>query len=284
MSTPTVFSQEISLSADTQSTANAPIGVFDSGVGGISVLRALVKALPHERFVYIADSAYAPYGERSAPEVVERSHRIMQQLFTHQVKAVVIACNTATVLAVDSLRAHVNIPIVAIEPAIKPAVLASKSGVVGVLATSHTIASPSVARLCALWGQQANILLQACPGLVEQVEAGHIDSAHTQQLIRGYLTPMLVQGVDTVVLGCTHYPFLQDIMQNIAGDTVRFIDPAQAVAKELQRRLAQHLAPAQPVQSISQCDFYTTGDAAQAQHVISSLWGDTVSVQCVSLN
>jgi len=246
------------------------IGVFDSGVGGLSVLRAIHQLLPTDHLVYVADSGHAPYGDKSDAHITERTLTVGAWLARCGVKALTVACNTATVVAVQALRAQTQVPVVAIEPAIKPAVARTRSGVVGVLATQATVQSASVARLCAQYGGDARIVLQACPGWVEQVEQADLHSPQTDALLRRDVEPLLAQGVDTLVLGCTHYPFLRDTLTAIAGPNVTLIDPAEAVARELARRLdapAPHPGPRGRVQ------FLTSGDVAHVRDVISHLWG-----------
>ncbi|MFM2035520.1 MAG: MurI1: glutamate racemase [Pseudomonadota bacterium] len=263
------------------------IGVFDSGVGGLSVLREIRRLLPFEDLHYVADSAFAPYGDRSAAYIAARTRAIAQFLLTQHVKALVVACNTATSVAVDALRKHINLPIVAIEPAIKPAVGQTRSGVVGVLATRQTAGSASVSKLVAKYGQDVRILLQACPGLVEQVEKGALATPETQALLNRYITPLLNEGADTLVLGCTHYPFLTPLIQEIAGKNVQVIDPAPAVAQQLQRRLMadELLAPPdlqrEHPRATGQTAFWTSGSPEQASRVMSVLWGQPVHAQAL---
>lgn len=258
--------------------ADAPVGVFDSGVGGISVLRAIRQELPREHLLYAADSGHAPYGDRDAPFIRARVDAMTRFLLAQGAKAIVIACNTATVVAARDLRGWCPVPVVAMEPAIKPASQSTQSGVVGVLATSQTIASESVARLCESHGQHVRYLLQPCPGLVERVEQADLGSDTTRALLAGYIVPLLQQGADTLVLGCTHYPFLTALIQDIAGPSVTVIDPASAVAREVARRLGSAHRP-QASAADATTRFYTTSDAKTAQSVMSSLWGEQVLVQ-----
>ena len=256
------------------------IGVFDSGVGGLSVLRAIHAALPHEHLVYVADSGHAPYGDQSEAHITQRTLTVGHWLAEQGVKGITIACNTATVVAAKTLREQTHLPVVAIEPAIKPAVSLTRSGVVGVLATRQTVQSAAVARLVELYGADKRILLQGCPGLVEQVERADLHSAETEALLRQFITPLLEQGVDTLVLGCTHYPFLRDTIQRVAGDTVTLLDPAEAVARELVRRLTDSGSLSTSRQS-GHVQFFTSGDVAQAQVVMSHLWNAPLTVQAL---
>ena len=258
------------LHGDSTACYAGAIGVFDSGVGGLSVLRAIHHLLPTEDLIYVADSGHAPYGDKSDAHITERTLTVGAWLARCGVKALTVACNTATVVAVQALRAQTSIPVVAIEPAIKPAAALTRSGVVGVLATQATVQSASVARLCALHGGEARIVLQACPGWVEQVEQADLHSPQTEALLRRDVEPLLAQGADTLVLGCTHYPFLRDTLATIAGPGVTLIDPAEAVARELARRLGPH---GQPDHKPGRVRFLTSGDVAPVREVIAHLWG-----------
>jgi len=264
----------------TTTTFQGAIGVFDSGVGGLSVLRAIRAALPHENLVYVADSGFAPYGDQSEEHITQRTLTVGHWLAGLGVKAITIACNTATVVAAKILRDQTHLPVVAIEPAIKPAMALTRSGVVAVLATRQTVQSASVARLVALYGADKRILLQGCPGLVEQVERADLHSAETEALLRQFITPLVEQGADTLVLGCTHYPFLRDTIQRVAGEGVTLLDPAEAVARELARRLADSGGLSSQTHS-GQVQFFTSGDLAQAQSVMSHLWDARLTVQAL---
>jgi glutamate racemase len=233
------------------------IGVYDSGVGGLSVLRALKAKLPGESFTYVADCGHAPYGDRSASFVEGRARDIAGFLTRRGAKALVIACNTASVVAVQSLRERYTLPIVAMEPAIKPATQVSRSKVVLVLATSNTIRSPSVARLCSTYGADTRVILQACPGLADQVERGRFHDDVTQQLLESYLRPGLDAGADTIVLGCTHYAFLIEAIAKVAGEAVTIVEPSEAIASQLSRVLSASTALLYGTAATT--TFYTSG-------------------------
>jgi glutamate racemase len=258
-------------------TSDRPIGVFDSGVGGVSVLREIRLALPAEDLIYLADSAYTPYGDRPAAVITERSIAMLALLEREGVKAVVVACNTATGIAVDALRARFAMPIIAIEPAVKPAAARTRSGVVGVLATTQTLASERFSKLVEAHAGGVRVITQPSPGLVERVESGELSTAATRSLVEQYVRPLVASGADTIVLGCTHYPFLSTVIQEVAGPAVAVIDPAVAVAKELRRRLEAGglLASAGRVGTER---FWTTGPPAQSQAVIAQLWSSSVEV------
>jgi len=255
-----------------------PIGVFDSGVGGLSVLREIRRELPGEDLLYVADSGHAPYGDKSAQLIEARSIAIIEFLLSRHAKAVVVACNTATGAAIATLRAKFPVPIIAIEPAVKPAAASTKSGVVGVLATSRTLSSDNFTKLTARFGTDIDILVQACPGLVEQVEAGDLSGAKTRALLRQYLLPLLERKADTIVLGCTHYPFLTPLIQEIAGPSVTIIDPAAAIARELRRRLAD-TGLLSPGTHAGTERFWSSDTPEKTQPVISQLWRSDVEVQ-----
>jgi glutamate racemase len=249
-----------------------PIGVFDSGVGGLSVLHALRQELPHEQFLYVGDSGCAPYGDRSADFVVERAITITDFLVGEGAKAVVVACNTATAIAVESLRARFEVPIVAIEPAVKPAASRTRSRVIGVLATTGTLSSPNMAKLLASYGSDVEFVIQPCPGLADQVEKGELDSEETRALVKRYVRPIIDKGADILVLGCTHYPFLRPLIQEVAGPAVDVIDPATAVARELRRRL-EGAGLLNNDTGTGTERFWTTGAVEVVGPIVRQLWG-----------
>jgi glutamate racemase len=254
---------------------SAPIGVFDSGVGGLSVLREVRRELPGEDLLYVADSGYAPYGDRPKEFIRERAERIVEFFIAQGVKAIVIACNTATAVAIQTLRLQYPIILVAIEPAVKPAAGITRSGV---LATSQTLASDKFARLVAEYGKGVRIVLQASPGLMEQVEKGELDSTGTRAMVTRYVSSLVERGADTIVLGCTHYPFLLPVIRAAAGPAVFIVDPSVAVARELHRRLqAGDLLSANGGQGIEK--FWTSGLPGQVEPVVAQLWGRAVEVR-----
>ncbi len=228
-----------------------PIGVFDSGVGGLSVLRALRAELPHERFVYLADSAHAPYGERGDAYVGARTHAITQYLRAHHgIKALVVACNTATAAAIHEVRSrHTDLPLVGLEPALKPALSATRTGRVGVIGTRGTLASAKFANLLASVAGQAEFVAQPCDGLAHAIEQSvgqplpsHPDASETRALCTQHLRAMGCFGteagqIDTLVLGCTHYIFAADDLRALVGPQVRFIETGEPVARQTRRLL-----------------------------------------------
>ncbi|MCX7251492.1 MAG: glutamate racemase [Burkholderiales bacterium] len=260
-----------------------PIGVFDSGVGGLSVLREIRRALPAEALCYVADSAHAPYGERSVGYIEARSRHIIGFLQAQGAKAVVVACNTVTGLVIEHLRAAFpELPLIAIEPAVKPAAQSTHSGVIGLLATRQTVASPGLQRLLQLHASGKQVLLQACPGWVERVERGELNGAETEAAVAHYVRPLLEQGADTLVLGCTHYPFLAPLIRRLAGASVQVLDPAPAVARELARRLAA-LELLNPAAEAGSERFWTSADPQRIGPVVSALWGAPVELSGLPL-
>jgi glutamate racemase len=256
-----------------------PIGVFDSGVGGLSVLRAIRSELPSERLVYVADSGHAPYGDRPREFIESRALAILDFLLDRDVKAVVVACNTATGAAVHVIRERVTIPVIGIEPAVKPAALQTRSGVIGVLATTGTLSSPKFLDLVDRHGAGVQVLVQPCPGLAERIEAGELANEGTRALVERLVRPLLDKSADTLVLGCTHYPFVRPLIASVAGPNVTIIDPATAVARELRRRLAAVDGLHTPAQSPGAEEFWTTGDPAAVREVIAVVWGQPVEVR-----
>lgn len=249
--------------------ADRPIGVFDSGIGGLAVLQELKRELPGERFVYLADSGFAPYGDKSNQAIVERAQRCALFLLAQGAKALVIACNTATAAAVAELRAQYAIPIIGMEPGIKPAVQHTRAGKVGVLVTRGTALSEKYARLMSAYAGIAQIVTQPCPGLVERIEAGAIEHPQTYQLLADYVGPLLAQGVDTLVLGCTHYYWLRPQIQRL-NNQVQVIDTSQPVALQLRRRLAENRQLAASVQPAAVA-LWTSGERDKMYALLESL-------------
>ncbi len=258
--------------------SDRPIGVFDSGVGGLSVLREIRRELPDEDLLYVADSAHAPYGDQPLAAIEARAIAIAEFLLGRDAKALVVACNTATGAAARLLRARFAVPVIAMEPALKPAVARSRSGVVGVLATRQTLASEKFSHLVANHGG-AEVLTQACPGLVERVEAGDLEGEGTRALLAGYLEPLLSRGADTLVLGCTHYPHLAPMIRDLAGPEVQVLDSGLAVARQVRSRLAEAglLAPPRNGRDF----FWTSGQPARIRRVMERLWGAGIELRAL---
>ena len=219
----------------TESRKTAPVGVFDSGVGGLTVAREISRQLPDENIVYFGDTARVPYGSKSQNTIIRFSEQIIRFLKTKQVKAIVIACNTATAAAIDFLREkYAAIPIVGMEPAVKPACLATRTGIVGVLATERSLDGDLFRRTAARYGDGIEVLTLPGRGFVELVEADREETPEAEACVRAALEPMLARGADQIVLGCTHYPFLRSVMERVvAGRSVTILDPSPAVARRV---------------------------------------------------
>ena len=270
-----------------------PIGVFDSGVGGLSVLRALHAELPHEHFVYVADSGHAPYGERDDAHIISRSHAIANYLVAqHAIKALVVACNTATAAAIQHLRhRHPLLPIIGIEPALKPAAVLSKTGRIGVMATRGTLGSEKFKTLLGTLQDQADFVLQPCDGLADAIERD--DASKIQSISRQCMHAMGSFGnapghIDTLVLGCTHYPFVQALLQQLAGCPIQFVEGGVPVARQTRRLLTEHnklskntrttLKPENNVQ------LFTTGNGATLVGCVHRLMHFELAAQALTIN
>jgi len=247
------------------------IGVMDSGVGGLSVLHHINRLMPYENLTYVADSQYAPYGNLNAKEITERCFEVADFLITQGVKAIVVACNTATAASIRLMRAKYTIPIIGMEPAVKPATLTSKKGVIGVLATVSTLNSTQFSTLLTTYSQHVQVHTQACTGLVECIELGEIESEKTKTLLTQYCSPLINLGVDTIVLGCTHYPFVHQLIKDIVGNDVTLIDTGVAVANHLQLTL-ENQALLTPTETKPSIIIWTNNNAVNRESVIQKLW------------
>ena len=222
----------------------ATLGIFDSGSGGLSVYRELVKVLPRERFIYYSDNAHCPYGENTALYIQERARFITDFLLGKGADIIVVACNTATAAAISMLREeYPSVPFVGMEPAVKPAALGTRTGVIGVLATAGTLKGSKYLHTRGRFEDNVRIAEHVGQGFVELVEAGILDGPEAEATVRASLQPLLDEGADVVVLGCTHYPFLRPVIERIAGPGVQVIDPAPAVARQAQRLLEERGVP-----------------------------------------
>jgi glutamate racemase len=262
--------------------AEAPVGVFDSGVGGLSVLGEVSRLLPNESLLYVADCGHIPYGEKSPEFIRERCRLVADFFHRRQAKALVVACNTATVAAAAELRErYPNWPIVGMEPAVKPAAAATRSGVVGVLATTGTLQSAKFAALLDRFASDVRVVTQPCPGLVELIETGNLHSPQLRQLLAGYVEPLLAAGCDTLILGCTHYPFLRPLLAQMVPPDVILIDTGAAVARQLQRLLEQQqlLAAGPP----AEVQFWTSASPENFRNVLLQLWKKPVNVRSFDL-
>ena len=248
-----------------------PIGIFDSGVGGLSVLSAICELLPNESVVYVADQAHIPYGPRQKTQIRDFSFGITDFLLAQGAKLIVVACNTASAAALHDLRAHYpGVPFVGMEPAVKPAASITKTGKVGVLATPTTFNGDLYHALVDRFAQGIEIFQNTCPGLVEQVEQGELESPLTRAILESALEPMLAAGVDTIVLGCTHYPFVIPLIQTLTGPDVLTIDPAPAIARQTQRLLTEHGWLNQQEQH-GELELFTSGEPEELSALQSKL-------------
>jgi len=256
----------------------APIGVFDSGVGGLSVLRALRAELPSESFLYFADQGHVPYGARPLEEIQAFSEAISRFLLGRDAKLIVVACNTASAVALHPLRqTFAAIPFVGMEPAVKPAAAQTESGVVGVLATPATFQGALYASVLERFAGGVRVLQDTCPGLVAQIEAGNLTGAATRHILQSALAPMLAQGADTVVMGCTHYPFVIPLIREIGGEGLRGIDPAPAGARQARRVLRGRRLLAEGNQKAGVL-YYTSGSVDSFQVLLRQLLGEDAPV------
>ncbi|MFH1524223.1 MAG: glutamate racemase [Chloroflexota bacterium] len=259
-----------------------PIGVFDSGVGGLSVLRAIRQQMPNESMLFFADQGHVPYGPRPLEQVRRFSEAITRFLIGQGAKLIVVACNAASAAALHSLRQKFpDLSFVGMEPAIKPAAEATRSGVVGVLATPATFQGELFASVVERFASNVTLLQSVCPGLVGQIERGDLDGRDTRLILETALNPMLERGIDTVVLGCTHYPFVIPLIQEIVGPEVRVIDPAPAIARQVGRML--DLAEMRTTNSRSgMLRFFTSGEVDQFNLLLPRLFGETGEVRRIA--
>ena len=245
------------------------IGVFDSGVGGLWVLREITQRLPHQDAVYLADEAHVPYGARSLAEIRAFARAITAFLIRQGACVVVVACNTASAAALHDLRGRFEVPIVGMEPAVKPAAERTRSRHVGVIATQATFQGELFARLLERFARDTTVHTQVCPGLVERVEAGRLDDAETEALLRTCLEPLIEAGVDSLVLGCTHYPYLIPAITRVLGPGIEVIDPAPAVARQVERVLDS--TGRRALEGQGQVTYYSTGSAQEFEGKVRRL-------------
>lgn len=254
------------------------LGIFDSGVGGLSVLRCIVEEMPDASVIYVADQAHVPYGPRTLEQVRGFSEGIARFLLAKGAHVVVVACNSASAAALADLRRMFpEVRFVGMEPAVKPAAEKTRSGMVGVLATPATFQGALYASVVERFAADVELLRSTCPGLVEQIELGNLDGAATRGILNDALRPMLAQGIDTVVLACTHFPFVIPIIEEIVGDTVRVIDPAPAVARQALRLLRGDDTRRQSSRA-GDMHFFTSGEPKAFDAMLQRLLGFTGDV------
>lgn len=270
-------------------SSSGPIGIFDSGVGGLSVLRHIRTQLPTERLIYFADSGYAPYGDKPEEFVVERSFRITGFLRERNVKALVVACNTATAAAIHLLRdKYPDLPIVGVEPGLKPASAKTATGIIGVMATERTLASNKFHTLHQRLSDRTGVhfIMQPCPGMADLIEHAELDSEAIFSLVRRYLVPLIEQNADTIVLGCTHYPFIRHVIEKIAaeyGYPLNIIDTGYAVARQLKHLLDIHHLNGEKEKTETEIQVFTSGTPETISLLITRLLQTDIPVSCVSL-
>ncbi len=268
-----------------QAAASAPIGVFDSGAGGLSILAELRAELPHERFLYLADTAHVPYGSRSDDDIRALTLQAAVWLHAQGCKALVVACNTASAYGLQHLRAtFTGWPIVGLVPAVKPAALATRSGVIGVMATPATLRGSRLRASVAEWAapRQVKVMLTTSPQLVPIVERGEASSADTRALLRELLRPLAEAGADQLVLGCTHYPFLAGSIRREFKDQFALVDSGRAVARQTRRVLAER-GLLGPESGAGGTQFFVTGDPEVAQRVMGGLSPEVRAVHQIAL-
>lgn len=256
--------------------SRAPIGVFDSGVGGLSILIEIRRLLPDEDLIYLADSANCPYGVKPPEEIRRRTLEITGYLIGQGAKMIVVACNSACVAGLDQVRAHYpDFPIVGVEPGVKPAHGLTRNGKIGVLATSLTLKGDRFNGLVERFASGVEVFTRPAPGLVELVEAGELDTPRAEELLHQYIDPLLVEKIDTLVLGCTHYPFFRPLIEKICGPGVTVVDTGLAVARQTARVLEQHNLAADKTDQ-GRITFYTSGDPDAVAPIIRLLWPEQV--------
>lgn len=262
--------------------SSAPIGMFDSGLGGLSVLQEVRRLLPAEDIIYVADSAYCPYGTRPEAFIRQRSIDVGWSLVDGGAKILVVACNTATSVALPALRARLPIPVVGLVPAVKPAAKLTKNGRIGVLATPRTTSGERLESLVREFANEVEVHIQAAPGLADIVEAGHLDGAIVESALERFVRPLTRHHVDTIVLGCTHYPFLRGSIERFVGPGVTVIDSGEAVARRTRDLLAAASLLRQSTDA-GQTKLRTSGDPAGVGAIAARLLGEPIPTESLVL-
>jgi glutamate racemase len=249
------------------------IGIFDSGIGGLPIAKQVRAVMPNENLIYLADTLHAPYGEKTEAYILERSLKITDYLLQREVKAIVVACNTATLVSIKTLRERYPIPFIGVEPGLRPAALNTKTGVIGVLATAKTLTSQSFHDLAQRVAMCATVEIQPCPDLVLLVEALKLSYEEASATVQAYVQPLLDKGADTIILGCTHFTHLKTVIQKVVGETVNVISTEEAVAREVNRRLQQeNLLSAQ--QTPGSTLLLTNSERNRFEQQVDTLWGE----------
>ena len=258
---------------------NQSIGIFDSGVGGLSVLQHIHQLLPFENLMYVADSGHAPYGCQGESYIEQRSRVITEHLLALGAKTIVIACNTATASIIEKFRQQYGIPFIGVEPGIKPAIAITKNNNIGVMATTGTLFSDRYNELSQRFAGSVNLYNQSCPGLADQVESGLLDTPETIKLLEKYLSLLMAKQVDTIVLGCTHYSFLKMQIQKMINDSIQLVDTSRAIAEQLVRVLEQEAL--KKTSESGSIRYFTTGSIKNTQATINRLLNREVIVNCL---
>ena len=265
------------LKSKPQKTNTDPIAIFDSGVGGLSIAQCINHRLPNENLLYVADTLHAPYGDKTAEFIQQRVNEIAYWFIERNAKAIVVACNTATVNAIDQLRKNISIPVIGVEPAIKPAVNLSKNKKVAILVTKATAENQRFLTLVAQYSHNSEVIIQPCPGLGELIEQDKKNSPECELLLSKYLQPLLDKGVDTIVLGCTHYPLVKGIINKICGENVIIMETALPVTEQLQRQLALHNL-INPSDKIGTTRFYSSKHGDMQQALFTHIWQQSLQL------
>lgn len=252
-----------------------PIGIFDSGVGGLTIYKEIHKLLPHENIIYLADSKNAPYGEKTKQEIIDISVKNTEFLLSKGCKIIVVACNTASTNAVQYLRSHYKVPFIRVQPAIKPAALNSKTKIVGILATKGTLKSDLLLETSQRFAQGVEVVEQVGEGLVSLIEKGQMHSTEMDVLLKSHIQPMLKKKIDYLVLGCTHYPFLTPQIEALVGDKVKVLDSGEAIARQTKVILEQESMINKDHNEISRF-FYTNKDTNVLQNILDE-FGENLS-------
>ncbi len=250
---------------------NSPIGILDSGLGGLSVFNEVRALMPDETLIYFGDSAWCPYGAREAEEIQQRVFKVTDFLLAQGCKIIIIACNSATITAVEALRATYPIPFVGMEPGVKPAAAFTKTGTIGVLATEASLAGEKFHQLLSTHGQGLRIITRPCPSFVDLVENGELHGAKAHAIVKEETLPLIGAGADVLVLGCTHYPFLRPLIQEVAGATVKILDTGAAVARHAKSLIDEPLAS----QHKAKHQIFTTGSLKKLERLFPALCPNT---------
>lgn len=262
-----------------------PIGIFDSGIGGLPTAEQIHALLPDEQIIYFADSKFAPYGEKTESEIIARAVAITDWFISQNAKAIVVACNTATMIAIKHLRSHYSLPFIGVEPGVKPGAIHTKTGVIGVLATPKTLTSQAFHQLAQRVAGDIQVEIQPCPKFVHLVESLQLDSEQTLEVAQQYIQPLLDKKADTIILGCTHFSYLKSAIEKVVGKQATIISTETAVASEVKRRLTAEnlLTPSLEANSNNQISFFTNGDLDSFQQQLIHLSDKTAKAQYINI-